>query len=125
MATGGGAAPPESHQFGNIILGGKDQHREESNGQLKVHPNGFGWKSRKTGSVIAVSKADLRGVEWLKIPHAYQLKLRAKGGFVYKFNGFRQQVSAHPQPGAPSGRATPAQTRSMPGCRTRTRSRST
>ena len=57
-----------------------------------MHPNGFGWKSRKTGQVIAITKADLRGLEWLKIPHAYQLKLRAKGGFIYMFNGLKSQV---------------------------------
>jgi hypothetical protein len=79
-------------QFGNIQLSGKDQQRDENSGTLKVHAGGFGWKSRKTGNIISVQKADLRGVEWLKIPHAYQLKLRVKGGFVYKFNGFRSQV---------------------------------
>jgi len=88
MASG---SAPDSHQFGNILLGGKDQHREENTGTLKVHANGFGWKSRKTGNVISIGKADIKGVEWLKIPHAYQLKLRAKGGFLYKFNGFRAQ----------------------------------
>ena len=76
-------------QFGNIVLGGKDAHREESVGTLKIHNDGFRWKSRKTGSIIAISKADLRGAEWIKIPHAYQLKLKARGGFTYKFNGFR------------------------------------
>ena len=76
-----------SPQFGNIILGGKDAHREESVGTLKLHPDGVGWKSRKTGNIISVSKADLRAAEWIKIPHAYQLKLRARGGFVYKYNG--------------------------------------
>ncbi|KAL1523516.1 hypothetical protein AB1Y20_018453 [Prymnesium parvum] len=81
----------DSHQFGNILLGGKDQHYEENNGTLKVHANGFGWKSRKSGNVISISKADVLGVEWIKIPHGCQLKLRAKGGFVYKFNGFRPQ----------------------------------
>ena len=59
-----------------------------------MHVNGVGWKSRKTGDVISITKADLKSAEWLKIPHAYQLKVRAKGGFVYKFNGFRTQVSA-------------------------------
>lgn len=74
--------------FGNIILGGKDAHREESLGQLKVHADGFGWKSKKAGNVLVVAKADLRQCEWVKLPHAHQLKVRAKGGFVYKFNGF-------------------------------------
>ena len=83
-------------QFGNIQLSGKDQHRDENNGTLKVHPKGFGWKSRKTGSIISIDKGDVRGIEWLKIPHAYQLKLRSKGGFVHKFNGFRSQVTAMP-----------------------------
>ena len=85
------APAARSRQFGNILLGGKDQHREENTGTLKVHANGFGWKSRKTGNVISIGKADIKGVEWLKVPHAYQLKLRAKGGFLYKFNGFRAQ----------------------------------
>ena len=76
------------------MLGGKDQHREDNTGTLKVHTNGFGWKSRKTGSIISIVKADLRGATWLKIPHAYQLKVHAKGGFIYKFNGFRMQVRA-------------------------------
>ena len=84
-------ADGDSHQFGNILLGGKNQHREENTGILKMHQSGFGWKSRKTGQVVAISKADLRGLEWLKIPHAYQLKLRAKGGFVYQFNGLKSQ----------------------------------
>ena len=78
-------------QFGNIILGGKDAHREESTGTIKLHGDGIGWKSRKTGSVISISKADLRSAEWIKIPHAYQLKVKQRGGFITKFNGFRSQ----------------------------------
>ena len=56
---------------------------------LKLHEDGVGWKSKVTGNVIAVSKGDLRKVEWIKIPHAYQLRIKARGGFVYKYNGFR------------------------------------
>lgn len=78
-------------QFGNIVLGGKEAHREESTGTLKLHADGIGWKSRKTGSVISLTKADLRTAEWIKIPHAYQLKVKQRGGFVHKFNGFRSQ----------------------------------
>jgi len=81
----------EAQQFGNIILGGKNQHREENLGILRMHTGGFGWKSKKSGQVIAISKSDLKQVEWLKIPHAYQLKLRIKGGFVYMFNGLKNQ----------------------------------
>ena len=62
-----------ARSFGNIVLGGKDGHREESTGQLKVHSDGFGWKSRKTGNVLVVAKADLRQCEWIKLPHVYQL----------------------------------------------------
>jgi hypothetical protein len=79
-------------QFGNILLAGKDSHRDENIGALRMHANGFGWKSRKTGNVIAISKDDLRGADWIKIPHAYQLKLRAKGGFVYRFSGLQSRV---------------------------------
>jgi len=85
------AAAPESQTFGNIRLGGKDAHRDESVGTLRLYSEGVGWKSRATGNVISVSKADLRKAEWIKIPHAHQLKLRARGGFVYKYNGFRGQ----------------------------------
>ena len=58
---------------------------------LKLHADGVGWRSRASGNIISVSKADLRKAEWIKIPHAYQLRLRARGGFVYKYNGFRGQ----------------------------------
>jgi len=81
----------ESQQFGNIVLGGKDAHRDESTGTLKMHADGFGFKSRKTGNIISIQKADLRSTEWIKIPHAYQLKVKARGGFAYRFNGFRGQ----------------------------------
>ena len=59
---------------------------------MRMHTGGFGWKSKKSGQVIAISKGDLKQVEWLKIPHAYQLKLRIKGGFVYMFNGLKNQA---------------------------------
>ena len=49
---------------------------------LKLHADGVGWRSRASGNIISVSKADLRKAEWIKIPHAYQLRLRARGGFV-------------------------------------------
>ena len=78
-------------QFGNIVLGGKNAHREESVGVLRLHAGGIGWKSKVAGNVVPIQKADLRAAEWIKIPHAYQLKVRAKGGFVYRFNGFRGQ----------------------------------
>ena len=58
---------------------------------LKLHADGVGWRSRASGNIISVSKADLRKAEWIKIPHAFQLRLRARGGFVYKYNGFRGQ----------------------------------
>lgn len=79
-------------QFGNILLAGKNQHREENVGTLRMHTGGFGWKSKKSGQVVAISKSDLKQVEWLKIPQAYQLKLRIKGGFYYMFNGLKSQA---------------------------------
>jgi len=82
-------AAPEAQTFGNIRIGGKDAHRDESVGVLRLHADGVGWKSRVTGNIVSVAKADLRKAEWLKIPHAYQLRMRARGGFVYKYNGFR------------------------------------
>ncbi len=85
---------PDSQQFGRIVLGGRTAHLESSVGTLKLHPGGVGWKSRETGNVIAYSKGDIRGLEWIKIPHAYQLKLRAKGGLVQTFNGFKAQDKA-------------------------------
>ena len=83
------ALPARASQFGNIRIGGKDAHRDESVGQLKLHAEGVGWKSRVSGNIVSISKADLRKAEWLKIPHAYQLRLKARGGFSYKYNGFR------------------------------------
>ena len=70
-------------------MGGKDAHRDESVGVLKLHADGVGWRAKTSGTVVAVSKGDLRKAEWVKIPHAYQLKVKARGGFVYKYNGFR------------------------------------
>jgi hypothetical protein len=103
------AAPPFA-QFGNVLLAGKDQHRQENLGTLRVHAGGFGWKSKTTGDVIAVSKADLRGVEWAKAPpYACMLKLRLKGGFTHTFVGLRSQV--RPKPGrrrSPNNRSHPA-----------------
>ena len=78
-------------QFGNVLLAGKDQHRDERAGLLRMHIGGFGWKSQKSGNVMAIPKTDLRSVEWTKVPQSYQLKLRAKGGFAYKFVGLRKQ----------------------------------
>lgn len=75
-----------------MLLAGKDQHREENLGTLRMHSGGFGWKSKKTGHVIAISKSDLRGAEWAKAPpYACMLKLRAKGGFSHTFVGLRSQ----------------------------------
>ena len=51
-------------QFGNIILGGKNAHREESVGILRLHANGIGWKSKVAGNVVPIAKADLRAAEW-------------------------------------------------------------
>ena len=79
-------------QFGNILLAGKNQHREENVGTLRMHTGGFGWKSKKSGQVVAISKSELKQVEWPKIPQAYQLKLRIKGGFYYMFNGLKSQA---------------------------------
>ena len=92
MADAGASSNPDSQQFGRIVLGGRTAHLESSVGTLKLHPGGVGWKSRETGNVIAYSKGDIRGLEWIKIPHAYQLKLKAKGGFTYRFNGLKSQA---------------------------------
>jgi len=81
-----------------------------------MHPGGFGWKSKKSGQVIAIPKSDLKQVEWLKIPHAYQLKLRIKGGFVYMFNGLKNQASP-PDITPPPIAAAPA--RPLRTCRAR------
>ncbi|EOD18097.1 hypothetical protein EMIHUDRAFT_414529 [Emiliania huxleyi CCMP1516] len=91
-SSSAGASEPETQQFGNVLLAGKDQHREENLGTLRMHSGGFGWKSKKTGHVIAISKSDLRGAEWAKAPpYACMLKLRAKGGFSHTFVGLRSQ----------------------------------
>ncbi|EOD09756.1 hypothetical protein EMIHUDRAFT_452808 [Emiliania huxleyi CCMP1516] len=82
-SSSAGASEPETQQ---------DQHREENLGTLRMHSGGFGWKSKKTGHVIAISKSDLRGAEWAKAPpYACMLKLRAKGGFSHTFVGLRSQ----------------------------------
>eukprot|EP00316_Scyphosphaera_apsteinii_P020188 CAMPEP_0119308936 /NCGR_PEP_ID=MMETSP1333-20130426/12961_1 /TAXON_ID=418940 /ORGANISM="Scyphosphaera apsteinii, Strain RCC1455" /LENGTH=671 /DNA_ID=CAMNT_0007312817 /DNA_START=30 /DNA_END=2045 /DNA_ORIENTATION=+ len=82
-------AEADTHQFGNIVLAGKNSHREENVGVLKMNTGGFFWKSKKTGVVHPVSKSELRAVEWMKIPHACQIKVKAKGGFQYTFAGLR------------------------------------
>ena len=55
-------------QFGNIVLGGKDAHRDENVGQLKVHSEGFGWKSRKAGNVVVISKRKLSSCRRCVVP---------------------------------------------------------
>ena len=87
--------PLRPRQFGNVLLAGKDQHRQENLGTLRMHGGGFGWKSKTTGNVIAVSKDDLRGAEWAKTPpYACMLKLKVKGGFTHMFVGLRSQDKA-------------------------------
>jgi len=84
----------DTHQWGNVVLGGKDAHRDEMIGALRMHAQGFGWKSRKSGKVVAVSKSDLRAIEWVKVPHAYMLRLRARGALTYKFSGLNSKDKA-------------------------------
>jgi structure-specific recognition protein 1 len=62
-------------------------------GQFKVHYGGLAWKRQGGGKTIDIDKADVTTVTWMKVPRAYQLGVRIKDGLLYRFIGFREQVS--------------------------------
>lgn len=74
--------------FNSISLGGRGG---TSPGQLKVHSGGIVWRKQGGGKAVEVDKADVVGVNWMKVPQTIQLGVRVKDGLYYKFIGFRDQ----------------------------------
>eukprot|EP00743_Colponemidia_sp_Colp-15_P002921 GILK01003160.1.p1 GENE.GILK01003160.1~~GILK01003160.1.p1 ORF type:complete len:580 (+),score=152.64 GILK01003160.1:54-1742(+) len=73
------------HTFGNIRLSGK-----EDLGALKLHADGFAWKSKNTGKVVSVQADQIESIEWTRLSRDHQVKLLLKGGSNVKFDGFRE-----------------------------------
>lgn len=58
-------------------------------GIFKVGPAGVGWRG-KNGQTTKIVASDVSGAVWTRIGLPFQLKLEAKNGTSYKFDGFRE-----------------------------------
>jgi structure-specific recognition protein 1 len=56
-----------------------------------MNKDGLGWRS-KEGSSITVVGSELSAAKWVRIGRYFQLRLEAKNGTTYKFDGFREPV---------------------------------
>lgn len=55
---------------------------------MRFNEKGLGWKSR-TGKTVAITAPDLVKAEWIPLMgKLFQLKITAKGGSTFRFNGF-------------------------------------
>lgn len=61
-------------------------------GKLKIQPDGFYFKSGKSGKAFHVSDADLDVVEWMRVARGHEMKIFTKDGNVTKFAGFKESV---------------------------------
>ena len=61
-------------------------------GKLKIQPDGFYFKSGKSGKAFHVSDADLDVVEWMRVARGHEIKIFTKDGNVTKFAGFKESV---------------------------------
>ena len=62
-------------------------------GKLKIQPDGFYFKSSKSGKAFHVSDADLDIVEWMRVARGHEVKVFTKDGNITKFAGFKESVS--------------------------------
>eukprot|EP01135_Chromosphaera_perkinsii_P000449 Nk52_evm3s96 gene=Nk52_evmTU3s96 len=89
MATGGGNAEAAGGdavlKFDNIYLCVKDKL---SVGILKMTEKGVAWKSKQTGKVTSVPKAELKDVHWLRVCKGFEMKLVLANGDFVRFDGF-------------------------------------
>jgi len=72
--------------FQNISLGGK---ATVVTGVFKMGPAGVGWRG-KNGQTTKIVAGDVSNALWTRIGLPYQLKLEAKNGASFKFDGFRE-----------------------------------
>lgn len=62
-------------------------------GKLKIQPDGFYFKSSKSGKAFHVNEAELDVVEWMRVARGHEVKIFTKDGNVTKFAGFKESVS--------------------------------
>lgn len=62
-------------------------------GVMKMNKDGIAWRS-KAGQGVTVVGTEIRSGEWRRVSRLFQLRLVVKGGVSYKFDGFKEQVSA-------------------------------
>jgi len=55
-----------------------------------MNTEGIGWRS-KGGQSVSIVGTDLEEVQWLRISKVWQIRLKTKGGTIYKFDGFKDQ----------------------------------
>eukprot|EP01125_Pyxidicula_operculata_P006203 TRINITY_DN215_c0_g1_i1.p1 TRINITY_DN215_c0_g1~~TRINITY_DN215_c0_g1_i1.p1 ORF type:complete len:595 (-),score=137.91 TRINITY_DN215_c0_g1_i1:23-1807(-) len=73
----------------NISLGGKHGIVQ---GIFKMNKDGIGWRS-KGGQSVSVINGDLAEAAWMRISQLFQLRLKTKGGSLFKFDGFKDNDS--------------------------------
>ena len=62
-------------------------------GKLKIQPDGFYFKSTKSGKAFHVSDGDLDVIEWMRVARGHEVKIFTVDGNVTKFAGFKESVS--------------------------------
>ena len=75
------------HQFNSVFLGSSGG---SSQGHLRIHSDGFSWRSPGAGKSLDISREDVRGLVWTRIPRGYQLGIKRNGGTTVNLQGFRE-----------------------------------
>ena len=68
----------------------------QNDGRLRLSRQGVIFKNSKTGKVDNIQASELAEGVWRRVALGHGLKLLTKNGHVYKYDGFRESVSAWP-----------------------------
>ncbi|KAF7348366.1 FACT complex subunit POB3 [Mycena sanguinolenta] len=60
-------------------------------GKMRVASSGMAWKGVESGEVIAISSADIKSAQWLRVARGFQLRVGLKDRKRDTFDGFKRE----------------------------------
>jgi structure-specific recognition protein 1 len=65
------------------------------NTEFRVAGSGMAWKGEESEGVVAMSSADIKWAQWLRVARNFQLRVGLKDRRKETFDGFMREVSTN------------------------------
>jgi structure-specific recognition protein 1 len=62
---------------------------------MRVAASGMAWRGVESSETIAITAADIKSAQWLRVARGFQLRVGLKDRRRETFDGFKREVRAH------------------------------